>query len=39
MKKITNVNLKLNKSCCGTADKTVAQCCAKHTKVVMGCHD
>lgn len=39
MKKITNVNIKAKKSSCGCATKKVAQCCAKQSKLVAGCHD
>jgi len=39
MKPITRVNVNKNQSCCQTANKTVAQCCSKNTKIVAGCHD
>jgi len=39
MKKITEVNIEKENSCCGSADSSVAQCCAKSTSLVMGCHD
>lgn len=39
MKKVTEVNIYKAESCCGNADSSVAQCCAKSTKLVMGCHD
>lgn len=38
MKPITQVNVKQNQSCCGTA-QGVAQCCSKSSKLVAGCHD
>lgn len=39
MRPITVVDIKQNRSCCGTADEKVAQCCSKSSKLVAGCHD
>jgi len=39
MRRITVVNLNKKLACCGSTDKTVAQCCAKKSKLVQGCHD
>jgi len=39
MRPITNVNIMKNNDCCAKADSSVAQCCAKKSAVIMGCHD
>jgi len=39
MKSVTVVNINQTKSCCGTANSNVAQCCSKSSSLVAGCHD
>ncbi|MCP2240604.1 hypothetical protein EDC21_101126 [Thermohydrogenium kirishiense] len=35
MKAVTNKNA----NCCTTQNSSVAQCCSKSSKLVVGCHD
>jgi hypothetical protein len=38
MKKLTKPKADKSKKCCPTTEKT-AQCCAKASRLVAGCHD